>query len=82
MPEEGRNRTRSRKSCPTRSSLVDRKKALIADLLKQDEAASFDETLAKLDYRANPAKPKRSHHKKAVPPSPDPVARLGPRPKA
>jgi len=44
----------------------DRKQALIADLLKQREAANkaFDEKLAKLGYQANSAgKPRRSHHK-------------------
>lgn len=46
-------------------SMEGRKQALIADLLKQREAAikSFDEKLASLGYHANSAKPKRSHHK-------------------
>jgi hypothetical protein len=50
----------------------DRKQALIADLLKQREAANkaFDEKLAKLGYQANSSgKPRRSHHKKDAPPS-------------
>ena len=45
----------------------DRKQALIADLLKQREAANkaFDEKLAKLGYEANSSgKPRRSHHRK------------------
>jgi hypothetical protein len=47
-------------------SLEDRKQAVIADLLKQREAAiaAFDEKLEKLGYRANSGKPKRSHHRK------------------
>lgn len=47
-------------------SMEDRKKALIADVLKQREAAikSFDERLAKLGYQANSDKAKRSHHRK------------------
>ena len=50
-------------------SLEDRKHALIADLLKQREAAisAFDEKLAKLGYRANSGKTKRSHHKRGGP---------------
>ena len=49
-------------------SMEDRKQSLIADLLKQKEAAikSFDERLAKLGYQANSGKTKRSHHKKAA----------------
>jgi hypothetical protein len=49
-----------------------RKQALIADLLKQKEAAiaAFDDKLAKLGYQPNSGKPKRSHHRKApAPPS-------------
>ena len=43
-----------------------RKQALIAELLKQKEAAAaaFDEKLAKLGYHANSGKTRRSHHKK------------------
>jgi len=47
----------------------DRKKALIADLLKQKEAAiaAFDDKLAKLGYHPNSApKMKRSHYKKTA----------------
>ena len=54
-------------------SLEDRKQALIADLLKQKEAAmtDFDDKLAKLGYRANSsARTRRSHHKKNAPASP------------
>jgi hypothetical protein len=48
-------------------ALEDRKQALIADLLKQKEAAikAFDEQLAKLGYQTNSSRAKRSHHKKA-----------------
>lgn len=48
-------------------AIEDRKQALIADLLKQKEAAmkEFDDKLAKLGYHANSAgKSKRSHHSK------------------
>ena len=47
-------------------SVEERKQAVIDDLLRQREAAIkvFDEKLAKLGYRANSAKSKRSHHKK------------------
>ena len=53
-------------------SLEDRKQALIADLLKQREAAmaAFDEKLAKLGYHANSGKSRRSHHKKSGTPAP------------
>lgn len=45
----------------------DRKKTMIATLLKQREAAlkDFDEKLAKLGYES-PEKPRRSHHKKGA----------------
>lgn len=48
-------------------SLDERRVALIADLLKQKEAAitAFDDRLAKLGYHAN-SKARRSHHKKAA----------------
>ena len=47
-------------------SLEDRKQALIAELLKQKEAAirDFDEKLAKLGHQASSTgKSRRSHHK-------------------
>lgn len=49
-------------------SLEDRKQAVIADLLKQREAAieAFDEKLAKLGYHGNVGRTKRSHHKKGA----------------
>jgi hypothetical protein len=59
-------------------AVEDRKQALIADLLKQREAAikAFDEKLAKLGYPApdSSRKPKRSHHKQTADPSVDPMA--------
>jgi hypothetical protein len=69
-------------------SLEDRKQALIADLLKQREAAiaAFDEKLEKLGYHANSGKPRRSHHRKekggaAPAPAPTP-AKAADKPKA
>ena len=84
MPDEGRKQDEVEKILSDENSLVDRKKALIDGMLKEREAAirSFDEKLARLGYRANCAKPKPRHHKKPAPPSPEPVVRLGARPKA
>ena len=50
----------------------DRKQALIDDLLRQRaEAISvFDERLAKLGYKAQSGKSKRSHHKTGAPETP------------
>ena len=50
-------------------TLEDRKQALIAEILKEREAAiaAFDEKLAKLGYHPNSGKGRRSHHKKAAP---------------
>lgn len=53
-------------------AIEERRRALIAELLKQKEAAikEFDDKLAKLGYRAvRPAASRRSHHRK--PPSAD-----------
>jgi len=63
-------------------SLDDRKQALIADLLKQREAAiaTFDEKLAKLGYHANSGK-KRSHHRKPAPTPGDAPAKSASKPK-
>lgn len=51
-------------------SVEDRKQALIADLLRQREAAmqEFDAKLAKLGYKGKGAEgaPKRSHHSKGA----------------
>ncbi len=49
-------------------AIENRKQTLLADLLKQKEAAmkDFDEKLAKLGYHVSSSgRPKRSHHKKA-----------------
>ena len=45
----------------------DRKQALVADLLKQKEAAmaAFDEKLERLGYHVHSGKSKRNHHKRA-----------------
>ena len=59
-------------------AIEDRKQALIADLLKQKEAAikDFDEKLAKLGYQANSSgKSRRSHHRKAAPAAADAAAK-------
>ena len=48
-------------------AIEDRKEALIADLLKQKEAAmkEFDDKLAKLGYQSNSSgRSRRSHHSK------------------
>jgi hypothetical protein len=67
-------------------ALEGRKQALIDDLLKQREVAiaAFDEKLAKLGYRANSGKGRRSHHKKAAPAAPaaDAGAKPAAKPKA
>ena len=66
MPEESRGGDVD-KIIAEEKALEDRKHALIADLLKQKEAAikDFDEKLAKLGYQAN-NKSKRSHHRKTA----------------
>jgi hypothetical protein len=57
-------------------AVEERKQALIADLLKQKEAAiaAFDEKLAKLGYHSN-SKPKRNHHRKGAPAADAPKAK-------
>jgi hypothetical protein len=52
-------------------AIEDRKQALIAELLKQKEAAmkEFDAKLTKLGHETNSSgRAKRSHHRKATPP--------------
>jgi hypothetical protein len=58
-------------------TVEDRKQAVIADLLRQREAAikAFDEKLAKLGYQANSGKGKRNHRKEAAAPAADPAAK-------
>ena len=67
MPEESRS-SDVEKLLADEKAIEDRKQALIADLLKQKEAAikGFDDKLAKLGYAGN-SKHKRSHHKKPGP---------------
>lgn len=66
MPDESRS-AEVEKLLADEKAIEDRKQTLIADLLKQKEAAikAFDEKLAKLGYQAN-SKSKRSHHKKSA----------------
>lgn len=70
MPEDGR-KDDVEKFLNEQKTLEDRKQALIADLLKQKEAAmkEFDDKLAKLGYEANSSgRTRRSHHRKAAAP--------------
>lgn len=66
MPEENRIDD-VEKVLAEQHAVDERKTKLIADLLKQREAAikDFDDKLAKLGYQASDDKPKRSHHSKA-----------------
>lgn len=65
MPEESRSAD-VEKLLADEKAIEGRKQALIADLLKQKEAAikDFDDKLAKLGYETN-SKHRRSHHKKS-----------------
>jgi hypothetical protein len=65
MPEESRSAD-VEKLLADEKAIEDRKQALVADLLKQKEAAikDFDDKLAKLGYSGN-SKHRRSHHKKS-----------------
>ena len=68
MPDESRSAD-VEKLLADEKAVEDRKQALIADLLKQKEAAirDFDEKLAKLGYQGNSSGSKRrSHHKKGA----------------
>jgi hypothetical protein len=67
MPEESRTDD-VEKFLAEEKSLENRKQALIADLLKQKEAAinAFDEKLAKLGFHANSERQRRSHHRKSA----------------
>lgn len=66
MPEEKKS-TEIETLLSDEKSLEGRKKSLIDALLKERAAAiaDFDEKLAKLGYKANFDKSKRSHHKKS-----------------
>jgi len=67
MPDESRSAD-VEKLLADEKAIEDRKQALIADLLKQKEAAirDFDDKLAKLGHHANSSGRRRSHHKKAA----------------
>ncbi len=54
-------------------ALEDRRKLVIDDLLRQkaDAVKAFDDKLAKLGYKPDGAKPRKSHHR---PPAPDAAA--------
>jgi len=69
MPEENRAED-VEKVLAEEKAVEDRKKRLVADLLKQREAAikEFDEKLAKLGYHSD-GKSKRNHHKKSAAPA-------------
>jgi hypothetical protein len=73
MPDETRS-TDVEKLLADEKAIEDRKQALIADLLKQKEAAikEFDEKLAKLGYQGNSGR-RRSHHKRNAPTAADPA---------
>lgn len=70
MPDETRTDD-VEKVLAEEKAVEDRKKTLIATLLKQREAAikDFDAKLAKLGYESSDGKPKRSHHKKEAAPT-------------
>lgn len=72
MPEENRAED-VEKILAEEKAVEDRKKRLVADLLKQREAAikEFDEKLAKLGYHPD-GKSKRTHHKKSAAPAQPP----------
>jgi hypothetical protein len=85
VPEENRKVDDVEKILHEEKSLEDRKQAVIADLLKQREAAieAFDEKLAKLGYHGNSGKTKRSHHKRgAAGAAPAAPAKAADKPKA
>ncbi len=70
MPEESKADD-VEKLLAEEKAVEERKKRLIADLLKQREAAlkDFDDRLAKLGYHAPGGKAKRNHHKQAAVPT-------------
>ena len=74
MPEDSRTDD-VEKVLSDLKSIEDRKQSLIADLLKQRDAAikDFDEKLAKLGHQApnSSGRKKRNHHKPAATPSGD-----------
>ena len=86
MPDESRKPDDVEKLLTEEKSLEARKQALIDDLLKQRDGAmaTFDEKLAKLGYKPNSGRAKRSHHKKsgAAPTPAAAPAKTGEKPKA
>ena len=68
MPEDKRSDD-VEKFLTEQKAFEDRKQALIDDLLRQRAEAInvFDERLAKLGYKAQSGKSKKSHHKPAAP---------------
>lgn len=67
MPEESKADD-VEKLLAEEKAVEERKKRLIAELLKQREAAlkDYDDRLAKLGYHAPTGKGKRNHHKQAA----------------
>jgi uncharacterized membrane protein YGL010W len=68
MPEDKRSDD-VEKFLSEQKAFEDRKQALIDDLLRQRAEAMnvFDERLAKLGYKAQAGKSKKSHHKTQTP---------------
>jgi len=68
MPEDKRSDD-VEKFLSEQKAFEDRKQALIDDLLRQRAEAInvFDERLAKLGYKAQSGKSKKSHHKPTAP---------------
>ena len=68
MPEDKRSDD-VEKFLSEQKAFEDRKQALIDDLLRQRAEAInvFDERLAKLGYKAQSGKSKKTHHKTAAP---------------
>lgn len=70
MPEESKADD-VEKLLAEEKAVEERKKRLIADLLKQREVAlkDYDDRLAKLGYHAPGGKTKRNHHKQQAAPT-------------
>lgn len=76
MPEESKADD-VEKLLAEEKAVEERKKRLIAELLKQREAAlkDYDDRLAKLGYHTPAGKPKRNHHKQAAAATPSAKAK-------
>jgi len=74
MPEESKTDD-VEKLLAEEKAVEERKKRLIAELLKQREAAlkDFDDRLAKLGHHAPTGKTKRNHHGKQAAPTAPPA---------